>query len=65
MSSTTQLSPELDIDKSEVRRVTSVLIVTFIFTAVTVPLRFFARRKLKAPFFLDDWIILGALVCCV
>ncbi|KAH9206929.1 hypothetical protein DL95DRAFT_263982, partial [Leptodontidium sp. 2 PMI_412] len=63
ISSTTQFPPEFDIDKSEVRRVTSVLIVTFIFTAFTVPLRFFARRKLKTPFFLDDWIILGALVC--
>jgi hypothetical protein len=65
MSSTTQLSPEFDIDKSEVRHVTSLLIVPFVFAVVTVPLRFFAKRKLKAPLFLDDWIILGALVCCV
>lgn len=42
-----------------------VRILTIIFTiiaVVVVALRFVSRRKIKAPFWVDDWLILAALV---
>ncbi|KAH8587635.1 hypothetical protein B0O99DRAFT_393870 [Bisporella sp. PMI_857] len=62
MSSITTPSPEFSIEESDVRHVISILSVTFILATVTVPLRFIARQKLKTPFFLDDWLILGASI---
>jgi hypothetical protein len=65
MSSTVLLSPESDTNESEVGRVISVLMVIFPLTTGTVLLRFVAKWKRKASFWLDDWLILGASVCCV
>src|SRR5204862_2380102 len=38
-------------------------IITLILAVIAVALRFLARRLIRSPIWLDDWLILVALVC--
>ena len=60
-SNTTSLSPsELEEDRGyELASVSAVMIALQL---IAVGLRFYARRINKAPFAIDDWLIIPALV---
>ena len=45
------------------RDIYAAAIVTLSLAVIAVALRFLARRLIRAPIWLDDWLILVALVC--
>jgi len=63
--SSTILSPESDINASRVRLVITVPSVMISITTITVILRFTVKWKRNLSLGGDDWLILGASVCCL
>lgn len=56
------IPPGTDIHASRAPQIYAATIITFLLAVLAVALRFWARRLLKARVWLDDWIIVLALV---
>jgi len=63
--STTALSPAppgLNIHESRQPQLYAASTITFVLAVLAVCLRFLSRKLLKAGYWLDDWLSVGALV---
>ena len=54
--------PDLDIHATRQPELYAAQLATYILAVIAVGLRFWARKLLKAGYWLDDWIAVAALV---
>lgn len=58
----TDLAAKQPLEEDSRREVRTLTIIFTIIAVIIVGLRFVSRLKIKAPFWVDDWLILAALV---
>ena len=58
-------SSQVDLSESRQGSLYAADTVTYVFALTAVGLRFWSRRIKKIGFWLDDWLVLAALVCVV
>ena len=54
--------PGVDLNETQIPRITAASIIFIVISTVTVALRFLARRLSGAGLWWDDWMILAALI---
>lgn len=58
----TDLAANQPLEEDSRQEVRTLTIIFTIIAVIVVALRFISRLKIKAPFWVDDWLILAALV---
>lgn len=58
----TDLAANQPLEEDSRQQVRTLTIIFTIIAVIVVALRFVSRLKIKAPFWVDDWLILAALV---
>lgn len=58
----TDLAANQPLEEDSRQQVRTLTIIFTIIAVIVVALRFVSRMKIKAPFWVDDWLILAALV---